>query len=255
MKSKTLFINILYDTWKKQIGTFILSLVLLFLALPVKSLMVITEHSPLLTTADKVKEFRYGVFPGLFQAGSPFESSCFIMTLLIAVLMGMVAGWTGFAYLQDKKTVDLYHSIPVKRKELYLIKVLICGIDFLGPVLINSAIVLVIASIRGLMTVSLVGNLASMSIGCFVFCLVFYSIAAVSMLLTGKVRYGVLGTLMFQSAPAIMCFLINGLYSVYFETFVAEEETGFFLLGAILSPWMGVASYISLEKNLAEVLL
>lgn len=163
--------------------------------------------------------------------------------LVIAVLIGLAVVWavSGFRYLHNSRQVDFYHSIPVKRFQLFLA-------PFLNGILVPMAIYLVIQ----LLAVALIlrTGIGSHELGnvwwrMFLINMVYYSMLyttmVIAMMMTGNMIIALLGFGVFCGyGPAVV-----SLFELYKSTwFITYFETE-----AQLMAWKRAVNYTSPFAN------
>lgn len=141
------------------------------------------------------------------------------LLIFIMVVGAVVSGVSGFSYLHASRKVDFYHSIPVKRKQLFL-AVYFNGILMAAVIyLLNLLIACVAASTFGVD----LGKILGLVIRAFVFHMAFYSLlyttVVIAMQLTGNIIVALMGTAVFFSyGPAVIA-LWEGYMSTWFKTY------------------------------------
>ena len=134
MTSKSLFSKLLREDLKRRIWAVALAMIGFFFALPI-NLALTMENAQ----ADNF--YRYNNYESLdaVQWSSPEQKAARILELkiqvaldgaefgngLLAFLMittAVVMGVSSFAYLHNKRKVDFYHSLPVRRELFYLVQ-------------------------------------------------------------------------------------------------------------------------------------
>ena len=158
----------------------------------------------------------------------------FMLTIAAVVLAA-----SGFAYLHSKKKTDFYHSLPIRREMLYAV---IC---------LNGFLYMAVAYI-GFLTIAAVmirvkgvpfdwGSLYLASVEHLCFFALVYMTAILSMLLTGNLVVGLLGTGVLFSWGPVICMTISAYFSEYFTTFSGDDS---FLLALIERTSSPVAWYV-----------
>ncbi|RKJ52982.1 hypothetical protein D7X25_13510, partial [bacterium 1XD42-8] len=114
MTSKNLFYNLWKENIKRRVWVMALSLIVFILVLPIYSAMSI-EHwmQNLAREMTTIPEILIS-FQDLFGISEN--------PLLMAATVGIavVSGVQGYSFLFSRKKIDLYHSIPVKRIQLFI---------------------------------------------------------------------------------------------------------------------------------------
>ena len=150
--------------------------------------------------------------------------------LVITILLVLAVVWavSGFRYLHNSKQVDFYHSIPVKRHQLFLASYL-NGILVLGIVYF----VIQVLSAGLILNTGLGGQtLGSVWWKIFLLNMVYYSMiyttTVIAMMMTGNIVVSLLGTGVFLGYGPAVIVLIEGYRQMWFltlfETSAQEAE-------------------------------
>lgn len=152
------------------------------------------------------------------------------MVLIAASVLWAVSG---FHYLHNSKKVDFYHSLPIKRGQLFLAV-------YLNGILIPAVIYLVslLVSVAIALQAGVGGNvIGALPIQGYVLHLVYYGLmyttVTMAMMLTGNVVIALLGTLVFWGYGPGVIALAMGYASSWFHTFTmsaGQEKTWFLAL-------------------------
>lgn len=204
----------------------------LFFALPVAMAMVLPSYQPneYVTLAEvtwrRVKNVRMML---------DFGDGNYPMVTIILLVAAVVLGISTFAYLQDKKQVDLYHSLPVKRTCLFLVRI---GTGFAIPAAIYLFFILLSLAVAGANGVAPALVLPAAVRGFFLHLLYYalvYSTVVLAMMMTGTRIAAILGTGVFFFYFPMLSGLILSFYEGFFETY------------SYASPnlWSGIVSKIS----------
>lgn len=144
------------------------------------------------------------------------------MVVFLMMVAAVVIGVSNFSYLHNKKKIDFYHSIPVRREVLYSARytggILIVGISYL----INLLLMFGVAMAYGVGTGYIAGTMAGGFALNMLFFLLLYATVVVAMMMTGNIVVGILATGVFYFfLPAIMMLLI-----AYCDTFFVTASGG-----------------------------
>jgi len=159
--------------------------------------------------------------------------------LVVAVLLAAAVLWavSGFCYLHNSRQVDFYHSIPVKRYQLFMA-------SYLNGILVPMAIYLAVQMLSvalilrtGIGASTLGGTWWRMFLLNLVYYGMMYTTAVIAMMLTGNRIIALLGTVVFCSyGPAVVALTL--LYkSSWFHTYYETE--------AQLAAWERAVKYSS----------
>ena len=240
MTSRSLFLKYMKENTKQRIWSLALTLLLCFFAFPVMTaLWSSTAFRPEnlnsslpadLALAQAQRDFTRDMLRMYSMKGGALA---FMLTIAAVVLAA-----SGFAYLHSKKKTDFYHSLPIRREMLYAVTCLngflYMAVAYLGFLTIAAVMI----RVKGVPFDWGSLYLASVEHLCF-FALV-YMTAILSMLLTGNLVVGLLGTGVLFSWGPVICMTISAYFLEYFTTFYGDDS---FLLA--LSEWTSpVAWYV-----------
>ena len=161
------------------------------------------------------------------------------MIAFLMITAAVVIGVSSFAYLHNKKKVDFYHSIPVRREALF-------GAQFSGGIFMvgaaygfNLLLLTGVALSYGVPAGRILGAMAGGWALNMLYYALMYSTAVAAMMMTGNIVVGVLGTgVFFFLLPGIMLLLCW-----YCGTFFVT--TARYLWSSDQSPFMWGVRYLS----------
>ncbi len=221
MTSRALFYKGMIEDLRHRVWMIALSCLGSFMAMPVFFLLMRQEWDDRIeywTPASlwNIDEYKLEVVSGFFQ--EYLTVTCGIILVAGALIVGIF----GFRFVFSKKMVDLYHSIPITRKQLFLIHYVDGFLIWFVPMLIGAFICMVFAAfflgnasawlaVTGKLMVT-IGNLV------IAFLLV-YHVAMVAVMLSGNI----INTLI---SGAIISFIVLAFYGMieafattYFSTY------------------------------------
>ena len=224
MTSRSLFFKYMKENTKQRIWNLTLVLLLCFFAFPVTTaLWSSTAFRPEnlnsslpadLALAQAQRDFTRDMLRMYSMKGGALA---FMLTIAAVVLAA-----SGFAYLHSKKKTDFYHSLPIRREMLYAVTCLngflYMAVAYLGFLTIAAVMI----RVKGVPFDWGSLYLASVEHLCF-FALV-YMTAILSMLLTGNLVVGLLGTGVLFSWGPVICMTISAYFSEYFTTFYGDDS-------------------------------
>lgn len=224
MTSRSLFFKYMKENTKQRIWSLALALLLCFFAFPVMTaLWSSTAFRPEnlnsslpadLALAQAQRDFTRDMLRMYSMKGGALA---FMLTIAAVVLAA-----SGFAYLHSKKKTDFYHSLPIRREMLYAVTCLngflYMAVAYLGFLTIAAVMI----RVKGVPFDWGSLYLASVEHLCF-FALV-YMTAILSMLLTGNLVVGLLGTGVLFSWGPVICMTISAYFSEYFTTFYGDDS-------------------------------
>ena len=224
MTSRSLFFKYMKENTKQRIWNLALVLLLCFFAFPVTTaLWSSTAFRPEnlnsslpadLARTQAQRDFTRDMLRMYSMKGGALA---FMLTIAAVVLAA-----SGFAYLHSKKKTDFYHSLPIRREMLYAVTCLngflYMAVAYLGFLTIAAVMI----RVKGVPFDWGSLYLASVEHLCF-FALV-YMTAILSMLLTGNLVVGLLGTGVLFSWGPVICMTISAYFSEYFTTFYGDDS-------------------------------
>lgn len=224
MTSRSLFFKYMKENTKQRIWNLALVLLLCFFTFPVTTaLWSSTAFRPEnlnsslpadLALAQAQRDFTRDMLRMYSMKGGALA---FMLTIAAVVLAA-----SGFAYLHSKNKTDFYHSLPIRREMLYAVTCLngflYMAVAYLGFLTIAAVMI----RVKGVPFDWGSLYLASVEHLCF-FALV-YMTAILSMLLTGNLVVGLLGTGVLFSWGPVICMTISAYFLEYFTTFYGDDS-------------------------------
>lgn len=215
MTSRNLLCRLMREDVKRRLWAIALSVIAFLFAIPVytatsleRAIKMIEEgqilgnkHEYLSNTA------KYSLGVG--------NTPLVLLTMILAILCGI----SGFYYLQSKKKVDFYHSLPVKRESLFS-SIYIVGIAiYVIPYLISLAIGFVIVGANGVFESNVwIEAWKAFGVNLLNYCIT-YTVVIIAVLLTGQLIVSILASGVFLAYGPVVAVLIGGLSSTYFDTY------------------------------------
>lgn len=217
MTSKNLFFKLIWQDIKKRIWCPIIIFLAYFLGMELR----------LFYYLDRIEKYpsNYDYTMKDYLANEFFApSQNFTMTYL-AIVIGVVCGLSGYAYLHSKKQLDTYHSMPVKREVLFLARYVSGFLMFLIPAVIHTIICLLLGVANGAFSGhGVVNAIGFLGVQILSF-LLLYSITIIAVCLTGNMIVSILGTCVLASYSTIITYLNYFMFDEFFHTF-SNSYTG-----------------------------
>ncbi|MGI5948174.1 MAG: DUF6449 domain-containing protein [Lachnospiraceae bacterium] len=227
MTSKNLFFKLAKEDGKRRVWLAALSFLVFFFTYPIVLALQLSN-----VKKEYAMAFQYGPQIGkpehqaLMEAAeqvlSPYENPIVVMVIIGAAV---VCGVSSFAYLHNKRKVDFYHSIPVKRGLLFTAAFSVGILIPAAAYALCLGIALIIAASYGVP----VAGLAKMAVtGWFLHMLYFlliYSTVSLAMIMTGNLIVGLLGGGVFFLFFPWLTFIIQGYFQTWFTTYLDFSET------------------------------
>lgn len=120
----------------------------------------------------------------------------------IAMVFGIFTGWNMFSYLHSSSQVDLYHSLAISRRKLFLSNFIAGNIAFILPYLINAVIGLIL--FVGMTSYADMMIFVSEILHNLIFFNLFFLIALIGSLTTGTKVTSVLMTLVLIESTQVL---------------------------------------------------
>lgn len=130
-----------------------------------------------------------------------WRHTVFVAGAAVAGGSGILCGASSFCYLYFRRKVDCYHSLPRKRSEMFLEKILMGIVYYLIPCVIAVFLALCVGGARGYFYLGILGVAAATILLCLLVFLVFYFSVVLVISITGNILMGVL------SAGAVFLYL------------------------------------------------
>lgn len=215
MTSKISFYKLFKTVMKDRLWGIAISITALFFALPIYAAAYIANIS--YQFSDGSKNY---LFHRLFRYNVLCENNSAVM-IFIPVLAAFLA-INSFSYLFTKSKCDLYHALPLKRKDLFLANYASGIVSFVIPFIALDILAMIIGAVRGFVIAEdipiAVASIILKSIG-FIF---LYTIAVLAIMITGNMYVSILGMVVF------FCYsvTIEGTIGVYKNAFFSTYYTG-----------------------------
>ncbi|MDO5390714.1 MAG: DUF6449 domain-containing protein [Eubacteriales bacterium] len=252
MKSRTLSFDVWKELWKKQIWVFALSCLAYFMVYPVMGMINLDNILRWGEGKKNLTQIMQKVFYESLCGSSQNASGCLVLILYVGIALGVLCAIQGFSYLHARRKVDFYHSLPIRREKLLLVQTTIGMADYLVPATAFMLLLMCVGVLRGAFTMkAFAAGWASVLAG-FIFFLLAYALAALAMLLTGRILVGICGTaVLFAYIPAL-AMLLEGYASKYFDTFCMTMIVGRAELWAIAKYGSPISWAYIVSKNLMK---
>ena len=213
MTSKISFLKLMQEDAKRRNWMLVFLSVLFFVCYPV--LMMIGLDAQ--TTVNDIWRNRVAV--DLLAPGN------IAMALVVTAAAAMIAA-AEFSYVHSKEKMDLYYSIPVRRKKLFLSGYMTGFLMFVGIFLVCEILAMLVAATKGVSLSLLFLPFLKGSVLHIIEFLLIYSAAAFAMLFTGNTLIAVFGMAVIAGyGPAV--------------TMIAQAyiETGFYTALKAIQLW------------------
>ena len=225
MTSKNCWRNALKENMKNRLWSLALVFLCLFVQYPLTAVGIITrreDYSYLLTDsgieAGALAQRISKMLANEFNRYASMENSAIFLGFAV---IASVLAVTGFSYLYRSRETDFYHSLPVKRKDLFLTAYVTGALYFLVPYALNlgaSVLIMLSRVSEYLDTAAILRAFLYHS----AFFLLIYSVFVLAVMLTGNALSGTLGGWVLGIYGSAACLLIIA----YAETFQLTRISG-----------------------------
>ena len=243
MTSRNLFFKLAKEDLKRRVWLAALSILIFFFAFPVGMALRLSN-----VEEQYQRALRYGETLMKLKSQALLEAAESLVsshgngfTVFLMIMAAVVCGVSSFSYLHNKRKVDFYHSLPLKRETLfgvsYVMGILIPGLIY-GLCLILSLTVAAAygTPIGSLLKTAVLGWLFHL----FYFTLV-YSTVVLAMIMTGNLVVGILGSSVFFFYFPMLAAIIVAYYRTWFVTYVDIFQDSFLFRMVKISP---ITSYV-----------
>lgn len=215
MTSRHLYFKLLKEDMKRKLWAAALLGLALFFTMPVALAMAFSDIRTDETTIwARVLEMRASRAISMLSFGEGYPM-IFIVLFGAAVVLGV----STFAYLHNKKQIDFYHSLPVKRQLWFLVHI---STGILLPAviyLLSLVLALTVCGVNGAFTPELAPAAAVGFLGNMLYYILVYVTVVLAMMMTGTRLAAVLGSAVFFVYCPMLSGLVTGFYEIFFDTY------------------------------------
>lgn len=216
MKSKIYSSEYVKTTSKGQIWIPSFLALGLLMAFPVAVLLMLGNWSGMKYTMEQTAL----LYENLWSDG--LVATGFIMLLIAAVINGVNSFW----YLYSARKIDFYHSLPVRRSQMFWHKTYVGVLYYLIPYVIMEFFAICIGAMRGYFSLRLMGMALAMLILHLALYLMIYFSTVLVVCITGNILMGVIvfaGVFLYGS---VLGTLITCYRDFFFATSYTELDYG-----------------------------
>ena len=221
MTSKHLYFKLLWEDIKQKLWAAALLALAMFFGLPDGAAMSLPGYQPndVLSMAEVIQE-RTNNLRGWLEFGERYP-----LMMMVLFCTAVVMGISCFSYLHNKKQVDFYHSLPVKRSLWFWVHIT-TGI-LLPAVIYFAAIVitLIIGAANGVFPGKVLGAALVSYILHMLYYVLVYMTVVLAMMMTGTKIAAVLGSVVFFSYFPAVSSMIAGFSSTFLESYYYYTPT------------------------------
>lgn len=211
MTSKISFLKLMQEDFKRRSWMAALLAVVFFLAYPA-AMMISLDN--MMNAGDGIVYHIQDIKDWVtnFMGAGRFVHCILVIGTAVILAMGE------FSYLHSKEKLDLYHSIPVRRKKLFMSGYLTGAAMFLAVFGVCQILCVLIALARGVLTTAAVYAMIKgilLRIVDFVF---LYNVGIFAMLFTGNTVLAVFGTMVLVGYGPVIVFIAGAYAEIGFYT-------------------------------------
>ncbi len=156
--------------------TILLFTIILFFVLPVPILMMISDRAPI--SVEEIARLKRDL-------SEDWVSGIRYAVIAIMSVFGVVLSISRFKYLKNKVSIDFYHSLPIKRGQLFLTQLGVSAISLLIPYIFNILFTLTVIASNGLITDALLAGVLVMTAESLVYTVFFYALSTLVGMVSG----------------------------------------------------------------------
>lgn len=237
MKSGISWGKLLHQFWKRQTWVFALSCTGAFLSWPVLFMMQLSNLEETYARQGYRLPLKEWLSRAVCNSLGSGMHGCVIA--FGAVVVAVLAAWSGFAVLHSREKTDLLHGLPVRREKVFALKTVIAALDIAVPAAAGCLCVLILAAARGLMSGELIAAALRAACVCFVYGMATWATAALAMLLTGQLLVGALGTAVLVGIGPLLALLCKSYAETFYSTYYPASRFTEGALWRYTSPVLG----------------
>lgn len=220
MKSKIKSTSFWDEIMKGHKWTILVMSLLMFILYPITLLINFEGYTGYSYSETQILEWlrNYFVYEDTYMNVFCFSYLGYVY-LYLTLALGAALGVAAFSYLHNRTKVGLFHSIPVTRHKIIVTKISTATVTFVLPLLVSMLMYLAIICTRSYFTWQLLGRMGIFFAYNLLFFWMGYLLAAIAMLLTGKVLIGVFGALTFGFYMPVVAMILTGMVELFLFTF------------------------------------
>lgn len=263
MTSKNLFFNLMKEDFKRRLWVFTVSCLTFLLSLVLVtainiSLNINREYGMMFDDSNHVDPIAMRNAQIVVDFSKIVsDQNIFLGTFFL--ILALVVGISGFRYVQKKKSVDFFHSIPVKREKLFLVTVvnslLMVAVPYLASAFIAAVLVLINTGEFSVFLTVIYSFAYYIPLFAFA-----YMTVVLGTLLTGNVVLAVLGSGILTFYIPVGVSVIMWYMTEFFKTAYIDEEYIMQALGnsssfLLIYPISDISDYTRMFIGLAGALV
>lgn len=217
MTSKNLFFKLIKQDFQKRIWCPLLLFIAYFVAMEVRMLMMF----------DRIKEGWYADYYTdlLSYTEKTFWGTDIKIISIFTCFAAFLCAMSGFSYLHSKIQLDMYHSLPVNRIQLFISKYISGILWHIVPFVIHTFICMGIAAGKGAFSYGVfVSAMKFIGVTLIIFLLT-YAVFIVAICLTGNIVISMIGSVVLFFYSMMISFLVEMMYDRFFHSFTYSYTT------------------------------
>lgn len=226
MTSRVLFYKEMIEDLRRKIWMLALSGLASFMALPVFFLLMSRDWNRRISNwypeANwSVAEYKLSQLQDFF--GQEMTITCGIVLVVGAVIVGLFS----FRHVFSKRMVDLYHSIPITRKQLFLVQYLNGFLIWFVPMFVGVLICAVMALVflgDTMAWIRIIGIAAATIANLVLAFLIIYHMVMVAVMISGNILNTLVSGTIISFSVLALYGMFHGFASTYFETYYSFVE-------------------------------
>ena len=211
MTSKSLFFRRIKQDLHQRVWFPVILFIITFLVMELPLVSELDRLKAKLNAAEQMKEYMVE----FFTIVNPFS----IVTGVAAVICAI----SGFSYMHSARKLDTYHSIPVKREQIFWQQYVYGILYYIIPMAIHAVACMCIGAAMGGFSVEALGNMAWFILIQLLFYVLFYAVAITAVCLTGNMVISVLGCCVLVIYSWLLYGLKTTLYDTFFDTYCYNQ--------------------------------
>ncbi|MDO4272626.1 MAG: DUF6449 domain-containing protein [Eubacteriales bacterium] len=209
MKSKIYSSDYIKTTSKGQIWIPSFLAVGFLMAFPVVELLMLGNWFGMNYESAQIES----LYENLWRDGFMFTG------FIVIALAALINGINGFWYLYSSRKIDFYHSLPVKRKQMFLHRTCVGVLYYLIPYLIMEFAAICIGAMRGFFSLKLMKMAVTMLAFHLIIYLMLYFCVVLIICMTGNILMGAVVLFGLLAYGPLLGQMISIYQKVFFSTF------------------------------------
>lgn len=156
---------------------------------------------------------------------------------LVILGAGILCALVAFGYLHSAAKLDFWHSLPVKREQLFAVKYLASTITFVVVYVSCQVLVTVIGACYGVLSGELLWEMVIATVLGILYFLCSYAGTLLAIMLTGKFLTSVLAIGTLAGYLPLLLMLYTGLQTLFMETMFGNGSSAATSILRYTSPW------------------